>query len=102
MQSSTTEISVETGKEKVRNGALLLDVRTPAEFAAGHLPGAVNLPHDQVLERVGELGADTLREIVIYCAVSPRAVFAQRVLRAAGFQNVFAAPGYREWLSSKS
>lgn len=40
------------------DGALLLDVRSPEEYAAGHLRGAVNLPHDRIAGSIGELAPD--------------------------------------------
>lgn len=48
-------------------GFVLLDVRSPEQFAAGHVPGAVNLPHRRILERnLASYAADTL--FVVYCA----------------------------------
>ncbi len=93
-------ISAKEGKEKVAAGALLLDVRTPAEFKRGHVPGAINIPHDQVLQHLGELGPDKARVIVTYCGHAPRAIAAQRALASAGYKNVFSAGGYRDWCES--
>ncbi len=62
---------------------LLLDVRSPEEFAAGHVPGAVNIPHDQVAARLGEL--DKSRWVLVYCRSGKRAGAAEGVLADAGF-----------------
>ena len=63
---------------------LLLDVRTPQEFAAGHIPGARLVPHDQLDARLGEL--ERGRDVVVYCKTGRRAALAESLLRAEGFQ----------------
>ena len=63
---------------------LVLDVRTPEEFAAGHVPGAVLIPHDQLATRIGELGAP--REVVVYCRSGRRSGLAEAVLEQRGFR----------------
>ena len=65
---------------------VLLDVRTPQEFAAGHIPGAVNIPVDELRSRLGELPRD--REIAAYCQVGQRGYLATRILRQAGARRV--------------
>jgi NADPH-dependent 2,4-dienoyl-CoA reductase/sulfur reductase-like enzyme/rhodanese-related sulfurtransferase len=68
------------------NGSTLLDVRTPEEFAAGALPGAVNIPVDDLRGRLGELDRDA--DIVTYCKVGQRGYVAERILRQHGFAKV--------------
>jgi rhodanese-related sulfurtransferase len=70
------------------NPPLVLDVRTPQEYASGHIAGAVNLPHDEVGARLGELGAERDREVVVYCERGPRALKALDILEASGFREV--------------
>ncbi|MEZ5500974.1 MAG: rhodanese-like domain-containing protein [Steroidobacteraceae bacterium] len=78
--------------------ALILDVRTSDEFAAGHLPGAVNLPHDQVAARIGELAAFRDRPVVAYCRSGRRAGMALEVLQNAGFKQLNHLQGdYLAW-----
>ena len=67
---------------------LILDVRTAPEFDAGHIPGAVNIPHTELAARLAELGADQSREIVVHCKSGRRATMAEDILRAAGFNNL--------------
>ena len=62
---------------------LLLDVRTPKEHAEGHLPGAVNIPVDDLRGRLGELPRD--RRILAYCQVGMRGYIATRILLQKGF-----------------
>lgn len=76
------------------NAPLLLDVRTPAEFAAGHVPGAVNIPLDALGERLDDLARELDREVVVYCERGPRAARAAASLAAAGFSAVRHLEGH--------
>lgn len=69
-------------------GPLLLDVRTPGEYASGHVPGAVNIPHDEVVARVSEIEPYRERGVVLYCQSGRRAGAAMQSLEEAGFANV--------------
>lgn len=72
---------------------LILDVRTPAEFAAGHIPGAVNIPHTEIEARMSELGDQQDREIVVHCKSGRRAGMAEEQLVAAGYTNILHLDG---------
>lgn len=63
---------------------ILLDVRTPEEFAQGHLPGAVLIPHDQLAARLDEIDRD--RWVLVYCRSGKRASTAQDILEDAGIE----------------
>jgi phage shock protein E len=65
---------------------LLLDVRAPAEYAAGHVPGAVNIPYDQVASQLGAIPKD--KDVVLYCHSGRRAGLAAEVLEANGYTRV--------------
>jgi len=86
----------EKAHRMVEGGARLLDVRTPREFAAGHLEGAVNIPLPELPTRFGEIGP---REapVVVYCAQGPRAAMAERFLRDQGFVEVHNLGGMYSW-----
>ena len=72
-----------------QNEALvIIDVRRPDEFAAGHVPGATNIPHTEIAARLNELGGDKHKELVVYCESGRRAAIAQGILQQAGFTNV--------------
>lgn len=75
---------------------LLLDVRSPQEFAGGHIPGAVNLPVDELRGRLAELPSG--RPIVAYCQVGQRGYLATRILTQAGLDAVNLGGGYRTYL----
>jgi rhodanese-related sulfurtransferase len=72
---------------------LILDVRTPAEFEAGHVPNAVNIPHDELAGRLEELGIEKDQPIVVYCKVGGRAKKASSVLLTAGYGQVLHLTG---------
>lgn len=80
----------------VAAGALLIDVRSPKEYADGHLPGAVNLPIDDFERHVGELLAAD-RELVLYCAAGVRCNKAAVMLREAGSTGVHQLGTLARW-----
>jgi NADPH-dependent 2,4-dienoyl-CoA reductase/sulfur reductase-like enzyme/rhodanese-related sulfurtransferase len=76
--------------------AFLLDVRTIAEFEAGHIPTAINIPVDEIRNRMQEI--PTNRPIYIYCEAGLRGYLAQRILRQTGYENVAnLSGGYVSW-----
>jgi len=75
---------------------MLLDVRTPAEFSTGSMPGAVNIPLANLRRRLEELPRD--KQIVVFCRVGLIAYNAARVLQAHGFTNHYnLSGGYETW-----
>lgn len=70
--------------EKIRNGALVVDVRTPMEYQTGHYPGAINIPVDQLPMRLNEL--DKKKEIIVYCASGARSASAKMFLEQKGYR----------------
>jgi rhodanese-related sulfurtransferase len=64
----------------------VLDVRSPEEFAAGHVPGAVNIPHDQVASRLAEIPKN--KEVVLYCRSGRRSGLAAETLEANGYKDL--------------
>jgi rhodanese-related sulfurtransferase len=77
---------------------VVLDVRTSEEFAAGHVPGSVNVPHDQVESRLAELAGAKDKDVVLYCRSGRRAQMAADVLAQAGFRRLSHLEGdYPGW-----
>lgn len=75
----------------------VLDVRSTGEYEAGHVPGAYHIPFQSMGERVGELDAlapDKSEPVVVYCAHGPRAAWAARALRKAGYTDVVYLEGH--------
>ena len=71
--SADGEISAEELLALPKDGVVLLDVRTPGEYAAGHVAGAVNIPHDALADRIGELPEPGGAPVVVYCKSGKRA-----------------------------
>jgi phage shock protein E len=81
---------------------VVLDVRTPAEFAEGHLPGAINIPHTELAARIAELEAARDRDIVVYCRTGNRTAQALETLGKSGFKRVLHLKGdYTRWSEEK-
>ncbi|RLS56053.1 MAG: CoA-disulfide reductase [Planctomycetota bacterium] len=78
------------------SGLLLIDVRTAAEFGQGHLPGAVNIPVDELRDRLAELSRD--RDLAVYCQVGQRGYLATRILLQSGYRVRNIGGGYRTYL----
>lgn len=77
---------------------VVLDVRTPAEFAAGHVPGALNISHELLASRVAELAPLRDKQVVLYCRSGRRTLLAEEVLRKAGFTRLEHLEGdYLAW-----
>lgn len=67
---------------------VILDVRSEQEFASGHVPGAINVPHDQLSDRLASLGLAPDAEVVVYCESGRRAGRVEDELRQAGYSAV--------------
>lgn len=81
------------------NKALILDVRTADEFAEAHLPGAVNIPLDELRARKAEV--PTHQPVLVYCAVGLRGYLATRILMAHGYTQVKnLAGGYKTYAAA--
>ncbi len=80
-----------------REDALVVDVRDPAEYGAGHILGAKNVPVDRIgpqgEAKGGELGKKKDRPLIVYCDTGSRASKAAGALRAQGFARVFTLSG---------
>ncbi|WP_047337716.1 MULTISPECIES: metalloregulator ArsR/SmtB family transcription factor [Pseudomonas] len=91
-------ISREELRQRLQEGGMtLLDVRSPQEFAQGHLPGAINIPLEELEQRLAELAAD--QELVAYCR-GPYCVLSQNaaaLLRAKGFKVRRLDQGFTDW-----
>jgi rhodanese-related sulfurtransferase len=70
---------------------VVIDVRTPEEYASGHIPGAVNVPFDEVAQRIAEI--DAPHGVALYCMVGPRARMGESALIAAGYEQVLHLEG---------
>jgi hypothetical protein len=72
--------------ELIRNGAIVLDVRTKGEFQSGHLKGSVNIPLQNLSGNIGKL--DKKKPVITCCASGMRSASAKGFLKSNGFQEV--------------
>jgi phage shock protein E len=79
--------------EKKDASMIILDVRTLEEFAAGHLPGAVNIPYTHLPARLSELPDAGDKEIILYCATGVRAERAAERMREQGYTRLLHLDG---------
>jgi len=92
-------VDVATARRLVAGGIKVVDVRTPAEFATGHVPGAVNIPHDEMERRHAEIGAPAT-PVLLYCRSGRRSGIAGQTLRSLGFDRVYDFGPYDLWVQS--
>jgi phage shock protein E len=74
-----------------------VDVRTPEEYAGGHVPGAINIPLDQIQGRLDEF-KDMPKPVVAYCRSGARSGMATSILKGAGIQEVINGGGIQDVL----
>ncbi|MDJ0867504.1 MAG: rhodanese-like domain-containing protein [Myxococcota bacterium] len=82
------------------DGPLLLDVRSPAEFDRGRVPGARNVPISELPARLADLEPWRERGVVVYCEAGPRAERAAGLLGAAGFETRHLSGDMAAWRAS--
>lgn len=93
--------TVEDLTAAVDAGATVIDVREVAEFEAGHITGAINIPIRELPMHLDEIPSDTL--VVVYCASGHRAALTLAALQEMGFQNARSYPGgYPAWEAAQS
>lgn len=96
--AGVTPIAPEALLSSPPEGVVILDVRTPEEYAGGHVPGAVNIPHTEVADRLDELAGAESSPVVVYCERGGRAGMAEEVLLANGYRDVRHLEGdMRAW-----
>lgn len=90
------QISSAKARALVKEGAKLVDVRSAAEFASGHLPGALNVPVGELGAQLKKLGAKD-KPVIVYCASGTRSAMARSVLKGQGFAQVFNLGSMSRW-----
>ena len=73
-------------QQKGDDATYVLDVRSPEEYASGHVPGAVNIPYDQIASRMAEVPKD--KDVVLYCKSGRRAGIAAETLAGQGYTRL--------------
>nr|WP_235363882.1 MULTISPECIES: rhodanese-like domain-containing protein [Shewanella] len=81
--------------EHIEHGAMIVDVRTPEEFAEGHLANAINIPFEQIAEEFTKRNIDKDQSVVLYCRSGRRSGIAQESLIKLGYSNTYNGGGYQ-------
>ncbi|HTL80407.1 MAG TPA: rhodanese-like domain-containing protein [Bacteroidia bacterium] len=81
--------------ELVKQGAIILDVRSKGEFASGHIKGSINIPVNALGENLGKL-KDKNKPIITCCASGMRSASAKSILKSSGYTQVHNGGG---WMS---
>lgn len=81
-------------KPLIEAGALLLDVRTAGEFAAGHVPDSLNIPLDHLEQQLQKLSKSNV--IIVFCQSGGRSRVARNILEQHGFTNVVNGESWKQ------
>ena len=96
--ASTMQLAVvERQSDKTMNG-VWIDVRSAREFAQGHLKNAVNIPYDEIADKIATLAPNKEHPIHLYCRSGNRANIALQTLKTLGYHNVINHGGYEDLL----
>lgn len=79
--------SAESGSTATPDNLLLLDVRSPGEYACGHVRGAINLPLERFMQEIAQVAPDKSAPVVLYCVSGARSGMACDALRQLGYQQ---------------
>ncbi len=93
---SESALSTNQAQEYLEAGAVLIDVRTPAEHAARSLPEAINIPLDGVQSSISNHVADKSTVVLLHCRSGRRSRIAEKELRAIGYTNAFNIGSYQQ------
>ena len=94
IKSRIDEIDPAAAREQASNGALLVDVREPEEWAAGHIPGAKHVPNSYLESRIDGAAPDRSKHLILYCASGNRSAWATRALiEDLGYEHVESMTG---------
>ena len=94
-----TQISQEEAAKMMdeETGYLILDVRRPDEFAEGHIPDAINVPNEEIMDEMPEALPDKDQMLFIYCRTGRRSKEAAEKLANIGYTNVYEFGGINDW-----
>ena len=94
MMKKSGQISAKDALEKLRNGALVIDVRSAGEFSSGHLPMAINIPLDEIEIALPKRVKDKNQALLLHCASGMRSGMAKSKLAGMGYTNAFNLGSY--------
>ena len=87
-ENGSDSTQAEQAAKRGLSGAILLDVRSPEEYASGYLQGARNIPHDRIEAEIAAVAPDKSAQVILYCRSGRRANTALETMHAKGYTNV--------------
>jgi len=94
MIKKSGQISPKDALAYLKNGALVIDVRSPGEFNSGHLPTAINIPLDEIETALPRRVKDKNQVLLLHCQSGMRSGMAKQKLKSVGYTNVFNLGSY--------
>lgn len=94
MMKKSGQISAKDALAHLKNGALVIDVRSPGEFNSGHLSSAINLPLDEIETALPKRVKDKNQVLLLHCASGMRSGMAKSKLKGLGYTNAFNLGSY--------
>jgi phage shock protein E len=91
----STQVPERDAIELLKRGALLIDVRTHSEFASGHLPRAINMPHNEIESLLPNRVHEKRTPLLLHCHSGMRSNLAQKKLQKLGYTQVFNLGSYQ-------
>ncbi|MBW4039189.1 MAG: rhodanese-like domain-containing protein [Acidobacteria bacterium] len=89
-----SKLSPDRVRQYLKDGALVIDVRTPSEFSSGHIAKAINLPLDDIETSLPRRIQDTNRVLLLHCQSGMRSSVASKKLKNLGYVNAFNLGSY--------
>ena len=100
-KSGISEVTVAEARERIENGAELIDVREDNEWSAGHAAGAVHMGRGVIERDIVQSFPDKSAELILYCGGGFRSALAAESLQKMGYTNVHSmAGGWKAWKDS--
>lgn len=82
-------LSKKIANDLINENALIIDVRSKAEFGSGHVKGAISIPHTDIINGIKKYKVSKIRPIILYCASGARSGVAINSLKMAGYERLY-------------
>lgn len=83
------DIDLQEAKQLQKDGAIIVDVRSPQEYREGHIDGSISIPEYEIKKEIENMIVDKNKNIVVYCSSGGRSKKAQKTLNTLGYKNVY-------------
>jgi phage shock protein E len=89
------DLNIDEVKKKVKEGAVIIDVRTDGEYESSHLDSSLHIPLSDLKGRIDSAVSDKDRAIMLHCRSGSRSFAAKRILKGMGYSNVYNLGSFR-------